>query len=109
MNFTRLRRGGIQREHPYTTAETHPHMEELHVQLTVFNIVPQRLFRIVLNGVVCLRGHGRQRVWQWTRRTTPRSLRQIVRHGLQNGEVKATTLTVGNIGICGKGRAGKER
>lgn len=54
MNLTRLGRGGIQREHAYTAAKTHSHMEELHIQLTVFNIVPQRLFRIVLNGVVCL-------------------------------------------------------
>ena len=31
----------VQREHPHAAAEPHPHMEELHVQLTPFNVVPQ--------------------------------------------------------------------
>jgi hypothetical protein len=41
VDLTRLGRGLIQREHAHTAAETHPHMEELHVKLTAFNVVPQ--------------------------------------------------------------------
>ena len=109
VDLTRLRGGLIQREHAHAAAEPHPHMEELGVQLTAFNVIPQRLFLIVTDGVVRLRRHGGQRFRQWTRRTAPRGFRQIVRHGLQNREVKATALTVGNVGVSSIRRLGKQR
>ncbi|VFS41170.1 Uncharacterised protein [Enterobacter cancerogenus] len=61
MDLTRLGGGMIQGEHPYATAEAHAHMEELHVQLAAFDVIPQRLLLIIANSVVGLRGHGRQR------------------------------------------------
>lgn len=107
MDLTRLRGGLIQREHAHAAAESHPHMEELGVQLTAFNVIPQRLLLIVTDGVVRLRRHGGQRFRQRTRRTAPRGFRQIVRHGLQNREIKATALTVGNVGVSSIRRLGK--
>jgi hypothetical protein len=83
-------------------------MEELHVQLTAFNVVPQRLLFIVANGVVRLRRHGCQRLRQRTRRATPRGFRQVMRHGLQYGEVKTTALTVSNVRVGSVCRFGKQ-
>ena len=98
----------VQREHPHAAAEPHSHMEELHVQLTPFNVVPQRLFFIVADGVIRLRRHGRQRLRQRTRRATPRGFRQVMRHGLQYGEVKPTALTVSDVRVSRICRFGKQ-
>ncbi len=56
VNFTRLTGGRIEGEHTHPAAEPHSHVEELDVELTARNIVPQRMFRIVLNAVVRLGG-----------------------------------------------------
>src|SRR5690606_23421577 len=58
MDLTRLGGRLIQGEHAHAAAEPHSHMEELHVQLTAFNVVPQRLFLIVPNGVISLWRHS---------------------------------------------------
>ena len=98
----------VQREHPHAAAESHSHMEELHVQLTPFNVVPQRLLFVVADGVVRLRRHGCQRLRQRTRRATPRGFRQVMRHGLQYGEVKTTALAVSNVRVGSVCRFGKQ-
>jgi hypothetical protein len=83
-------------------------MEELHVELTAFNVVPQRLLFIVADGVIRLRRHGRQRVRQRTRCATPRGFRQVMRHGLQYGEIKTSALTVSNVRVSSECRFGKQ-
>ncbi len=55
VNFTRLRGLAVQREHAHPAAEAHPDVEELHVELAVFDVIPQRLLRIVLDAVIGLR------------------------------------------------------
>jgi hypothetical protein len=67
-------------------------VEKLDVQLAVFNVIPQRMSRIVLNAVVGLRSQIGQRWRQVARGAAPRLTRQIVGHRLQNGKVKTTRL-----------------
>ena len=85
VNLPRQMGAGIDGEHAHATTEAHPNVEELRIQLAIFDIVPQRLRGIVLNAVVSLRRQIRQRIGQCARRTAPRFLRKIVRHGLQHG------------------------
>ncbi|MPN10308.1 hypothetical protein SDC9_157603 [bioreactor metagenome] len=90
---------GIDGEHAHATTEAHPNVKELRVQLTAFDVVPQRLRGIILNAVVGLRCQIRQRIGQCARRTAPRFLREIVRHRLQHGKIKADGLSVRNVGF----------
>lgn len=77
-------------------------MEKLDVQLTLFNIVPQRVIGIVLNAVIGLRGEIGERRRQIARGAAPRLARQIVSHRLQNSIIKTTRLPVGNARVFGK-------
>ena len=96
VNFPRLLGLRIQGEHPHAAAKPHPHVEELNVQLALFNIIPQRMRSIVLNAVVGLGGQVCQGWRQIARRAAPGLTRKIVGHRLEYGVIKATGLTVGN-------------
>ncbi|SRN47606.1 Uncharacterised protein [Shigella flexneri] len=62
VNFTRQMCCWIYRKHTNAATESHSHMEELSVQLTVLNVMPERFFGVVLNTVISLQRHCRQRV-----------------------------------------------
>ncbi len=108
MNFTGQMRGRIDGEHAHAAFKPHAHVEELHVQLAVIKAVPQRMFRIVLNGVISLRRKRRQRIRQRTGRTAPGLFRQVMGHRLQHGKIKLGGAAVGDIRFGGESRAGKE-
>lgn len=99
---------GVHREHTHPATKAHPDVEELRIQLAAFDVVPQRLRGIVLNAVVGLRRQIRQRIGQRARRTAPRFLREIVRHRLQYGKIKADGLSVRNIGFRRISSTGEE-
>ncbi len=109
MDLTRLMVHRIEGEHPHAATKAHADVEELHVKLAVGNVIPQRMLRVILNAVVRLRRERCQRLRQRFGCTAPRTLRDIVRHGLQHGKIEAAALTVGDIGICRKSLARKER
>ena len=79
-------------------------MEELNIQLALFDITPQGVRSIVLNAVVGLRGQVCQGWRQIARRAAPGLTRKIVGHRLKYGIVKATGLAVGNSRVLGEGR-----
>ncbi|MNN20459.1 hypothetical protein D3C81_1337400 [compost metagenome] len=80
VDLTRQMRTVINREHAHAATKPHADMEKLRVQLTIFNVIPQRLLGVVLNTVVSLRREFRQRIRQRARRTAPRFLCQIMGH-----------------------------
>ena len=82
VNFTRLLALRIQREHAHPATKAHADVEELDVQLAIFDIVPQRVPGIVLNAVIGLRGQIRQRRRQVARSAAPGLTGEIVGHPL---------------------------
>ncbi|MNC17763.1 hypothetical protein D3C75_656540 [compost metagenome] len=101
--------GCIYGEHAYTAAEPHANVEELHVKLAVFDVVPQRVFSIILNRVVSLWSQVCQRIRQRTRFANPRLLRQVMSHGLKHREIEFSGATIGNFRLARIGCAREER
>ncbi len=95
VNFARLAAVGIHGKHADAAFKAHTDMKELHVQLTIGYRAPQGVIGIVLNGVVRLRRHVRQRIGQRSRRAAPGLFCQRGGFLFQYVEIKAHGGAVG--------------
>ncbi|GAO91203.1 hypothetical protein PSA5_00820 [Pseudomonas syringae pv. actinidiae] len=101
MHFPRLLVLRVDAVHAYRRLETHADVEEVHVELTV-DVFPQRMIRVVANGIELQRRHVRQDGWQHLLVAHIAFACELLGMGLQLCKIEVFDLAIGCCGQCSR-------